>query len=271
MFPIGGLGDLGGWIVPPLPKAKTARGRRRLLQEMDPVARLFPRETYGTIWRDPLGHNWSYGVEKSQLFSKKAIEKMRKKLHKDIKKSEKELLDLARKIQAVAQGQPGVTVAPHDIFSFFAQNYVLKGEEPTPEAAAAAGEAFDKELKAMHLAVYQFIAELGLLWFTHYNGKQMLWHLGSIFAATHAAKLAEQDGSGCSVGNYANYGAFLDRFFRKGQRWLSVAGFSAGLAAFSEGGDLYQWAQQDPGDMVGHKYHQVGFLTGGLLSRYFLK
>ena len=70
---------MGGWAVPPLPKAKTARGRRRLLQEMDPVARLFPRETYGTLWRDPLGHNWSYGFEKSQLFSKKAIEKKRPK------------------------------------------------------------------------------------------------------------------------------------------------------------------------------------------------
>ena len=105
----------------------------------------------------------------------------------------------------------------------------------------------------MHYGVYQFIAELGLLWFTHYNGKQMLWHLGSIFAATHAVKLLEDDVSGCSVGNWANYGAFLDRFYRKGQRWLSVSGSMAGFSALSEGLDLYQWAQQDPSDMVSHK------------------
>ena len=99
----------------------------------------------------------------------------------------------------------------------------------------------------------------------------MLWHVLNIFATTHVYRfLTKKNPSGCSIGNWMNYGVFIDQQLQYGKRWLSLSGGLAGFGGFSEGVDIWQWLQKVPGDIVDHRAHQFGFASGFLSSRWGL-
>ena len=150
-------------------------------------------------------------------------------------------------------------------------NYVLGGRLPSKVDADEATKQLNAFLATCMQGFYLFIAELGLLWFTHLSGKRMLWHLANIFATTHVYRfLTKTSPSGCSVGNYMNYGVFVDQQLQYGKRWLSLSGGLAGVGGYFEGMDIWNWLQRDAGDIVDHRAHQFGFANGFLSSRWGL-